>query len=508
MNATLMTPPDLDRQLVEGQPDRLEIGVTRLLVADSHEEVLQSVSLALDGREIDVVQAESPESVLEHVNQSRLDAVLMDVDLPQAAGLELLRAIHQIDRKLPVIVMTAGGDSDLAIDAMMSGAYDYVLKPVDVDTIAALVQQAIETRRLMQVPVGIPNGRAPSNEGDVLVGRSACMLEAYKAIGRVADEDVTVLIGGESGTGKELIARAIYQHSDRADRPFLAVNCAALSETLLESELFGHEKGAFTGAENRRIGKFEQCHLGTIFLDEVGDMSPSVQSKVLRLLQEQRFERVGGNTTIETDVRIVAATNRNLEQMVEEGEFRSDLYFRLNGFEIHLPPLRERGDDIILLLEHFLARFAGQMERQEVDGISPAAVELLREYSWPGNVRELQSVVKQALLKTSGPVIVPASLPAEIREMRGKQPAANQAGIDTSGCDLRPLVDQQIGSNEGSLYDSALEMTERYLLVRVLKMTGGNQSEAARRLGITRGSLRNKIRQRRISLDQLISLDE
>jgi two-component system nitrogen regulation response regulator GlnG len=308
---------------------------------------------------------------------------LLDIVLPKVSGLELFHRIREFDKKLPIIFITVGGTSDSAINAMMLGAYDYVLKPLDVAKLKELVAKALESRRLMNVPVAIAAGEG-KQPGELLVGRSAAMVTVYKDIARVAPQDITVLIQGESGTGKELVARAIYQHSARQDGPFLAVNCAAMSETLLESELFGHEKGSFTGADRRRIGKFEQCDGGTIFLDEIGDMSPLVQSKVLRVLQEQKFERVGGNETIKTDVRFISATNRDLEEMAAEGKFRLDLYFRLNGFTIQLPPLRERGEDIDLLLEYFLARFRVELGKTEVMGFASDAVTLLKHYPLAG----------------------------------------------------------------------------------------------------------------------------
>jgi two-component system nitrogen regulation response regulator GlnG len=355
----------------------------------------------------------------------------------------------------------------------------------------------------MRVPVEIPVSETVDESGDVIVGCSPRMLEVYKAIGRVAQQDVTVLIGGESGTGKELVARAIYQHSPRDQGPFLAVNCAALPDSLLESDLFGHEKGAFTGADSRRIGKFEQCSGGTIFLDEIGDMSPLLQSKVLRLLQEQRFERVGGNTTIKTDVRIIAATNRDLDKMVKENTFRADLYYRLNGFTIDLPPLRDRGNDILLLLEHFLARARREM-RKEIDGVSPDALHLLMQYSWPGNVRELQSVVRQAILNASGPIIMPEFLPEEIRG--GSRPTAADTEDAASECDLQAFLDQRLTMNTTGLYADTLEMMERYLINRVLCLTDGNQSQAAKILGITRGSLRTKVRALGISIARVVNV--
>ncbi|HQU46814.1 MAG TPA: sigma-54 dependent transcriptional regulator, partial [Pirellulales bacterium] len=278
--------------------------------------------------------------------------------------------------------------------------------PLDYVQLRALVLRALEIRHAMRVPVHMPEPAGDQTDAaDAFIGRCPAMQEVYKAIGRVAPHDVTVLIRGGSGTGKELVARAIYTHSPRSSGRFLAINMAAVPDTLLESELFGHERGSFTGAESKRIGRFEQCSGGTLFLDEIGDLSPLVQSKLLRLLQEQRFERVGGSETIQTDVRILAATNRDLEKMVDDGDFRADLYYRLNGYTIKLPPLSERGDDIVLLLEHFLARFCQSLNK-DVQGISPDALELLLKYPWPGNVREMQSVIRQSLLQATGEVLM------------------------------------------------------------------------------------------------------
>lgn len=478
-----------------------------VLVIDDDRAVLHMIGHAFKDSEITVLTAGTADEGLEAVREQKPDVVLLDILLPEISGLALFEKIRAIDSKLPVIFITAGGSSDTAIEAVMLGAYDYLLKPLELPKVRKLVQEALETRRVMHVPVSIPTTDSPVGVGgDPLVGRSPKMLDVYKAIGRVASQDVAVLIRGESGTGKELVARAIYQHSSRSNGPFLAVNCAAIPDTLLESELFGHEKGSFTGADSRRIGKFEQCSGGTIFLDEVGDMSPLVQSKMLRLLQEQRFERVGGNTTIETDVRIITATNRDLEQMAEAGKFRADLYYRLNGFTVELPPLRERGNDILLLLEYFLSRYSRQMGKQDVEGISPEAVNLLMEYDWPGNVRELQGVVRQALLNATGPVIVPHFLPEEIVSPHGSEEEPGDEGLPPS--DLRQFLNQRIEHEPRDLYADTLEMMERYLLTRVLRFTDGNQSKAAAMLGITRGSLRNKIRSLGISIDQVVSIED
>ncbi len=361
-------------------------------------------------------------------------------------------------------------------------------------------------RRMMHVPVRIHNqGDVPVN-GDSLVGRTVEMQEVYKSIGRVAPQNVTVLIRGESGTGKELVARAIYHHSQRSEGPFLAVNCAALTETLLESELFGHEKGSFTGAVTQRIGKFEQCTGGTLFMDEVGDMSPVMQSKVLRVLQEQQFERVGGTQTIKTDVRIIAATNRDIEKMVAKSRFREDLYYRLNGFTIKIPPLRDRRQDVLLLLEWFLAKFRKELQK-DIHGFSPEALETLLNYSWPGNVRQLQSVLKQAIVQATGPVLMPDFLPSEVRSPSVETPDT-ATGVRPRESDLLTLIESRMRAGSHDLYAESLAAMERILLTTVLQSTRGNQSKAAENLGITRGSLRNKIRQLGICIDHKINLQE
>jgi DNA-binding NtrC family response regulator len=307
-----------------------------------------------------------------------------------------------------------------------------------------------------------------------------------------------VLILGESGTGKELVARAVYQHSRRATGPFLAINCAAIPENLLESELFGHEKGAFTGADRRSIGKFEQCSGGTLFLDEIGDMTPLTQAKVLRVLQDGRFERVGGNETVRTDVRVIAATNRELEQMVAAGEFRGDLYYRLGIVTITLPPLRERAEDLPLLVDHFLRRFSPEMGKEVVQ-VSPESLELLRCYPWPGNLRELQSVLRQSLLRAQGPVLLADFLPPAVR---GEAPT--ETGPRSAAIDWEEFLDERLRAGSRDLYSEALAQMERSLVTRVLRHTGGNQPQAAKVLGITRGSLRTKIRTLGIKIERSV----
>jgi two-component system nitrogen regulation response regulator GlnG len=367
-----------------------------------------------------------------------------------------------------------------------------------------VVDQAIKIRRFMQEPVEVSQnvGEAPASV-DALVGRCHAMQQVYKAIGRVAPQNVTVLVRGESGTGKELVARALYHHSKRSDGPFMEVNSAAIPETLLESELFGHEKGAFTGADRRRIGKFEQCNGGTLFLDEIGDMSPPLQAKILRALQEQRFERVGGNDPITTDVRVIAATNRNLEEMVAANQFRDDLFYRLNGFTIRLPALRERGEDLILLIDHFLARANHELGKN-VRGVSPEVVDILERYAWPGNVREVQSVIRQAVLQSTGPVLFAEFLPETVGPAAGSD---RRNAVPAPADYWDNLVARLMQTNQDNLYDQALRQMETEVISRVLHQTGGNQVEAAKILGITRTTLRTKIRNSGIAIDKVVHKD-
>jgi two-component system nitrogen regulation response regulator GlnG len=485
--------------------------MSRILVIDDDRSVRHLITKAFEDTDVEVLPAATAEEGMRLLGQAPVDAVLLDILLPETSGLEVFEKIRSTDAKLPVIFITSLSSSETAIKAMTLGAFDYLLKPLDLGRIRDLVRQALEIRRLMSIPVEFSGSRGVRNNGeqsnlrsDTLVGNSAQMQEVYKAIGRVAPQDVTVLIRGESGTGKELVARALYQHSPRIKGQFLAVNCAAIPDALLESELFGHEKGSFTGADQRRIGKFEQCSGGTLFLDEIGDMSPLVQSKVLRVLQSQQFERVGGNQTITTDVRVIAATNRDLEKMVEEGEFRSDLYYRLSGFTIQLAPLRERPEDLPPLLENYLVIFSKELSK-DVHGISPEAMDLLTGYSWPGNVRELQNVLKQSLLRSAGQVIIPDFLPDKI--LAPELSTSGVSGGDSTATDLRHFVDERLENGSTDLYAEALEFMERYVVTRVLRVCDGNQSKAARMLGITRGCLRSKVRALKVSIDTLVQVE-
>jgi two-component system response regulator AtoC len=347
---------------------------------------------------------------LEHVRTEPPDVILLGLHLPDQSGLEVYRAIRRIDARIPVIFVTKAETADVAIEAMQQGAYDYLFKPLDLLQLTRVVGEALEAARRMRAPVVVTETPPDPDVDGAILGGSPVMREVYKAIDRVAGLDVPVLITGESGTGKDLIARAVYQHGRRAKAPFLSVNCAAIAENLLESELFGHEKGAFAGADRRHIGRFEQCNGGTLFLDEVGDMPLALQDKLLRLLQEQAFERVGGTETVQTDVRLIAATHRDLKVSSAGGKFRPALHERLGISAIHLPPLRERGDDLPMLVQYYLGRLSRELGR-EVREVAPEALERLRLHAWPGNIRELQSVLRQALLRSSGPVLPPTFLP-------------------------------------------------------------------------------------------------
>jgi DNA-binding NtrC family response regulator len=434
------------------------------------------------------------------------DVVLLDLRLPDRSGLEVYEDIRGFDARLPVIFITIAKSADTAIEAMKRGAFDYVSKPIDFARLKLVVCEAIETGQQMRAPVTMLQQSTLDDESDpmgegVLFGACPAMLEVYKAIGRVASQDVTILITGESGTGKELVARALYQHSARAAAPFLALNCAAVPENLLESELFGHEKGAFTGADRRRIGKFEQYSGGTILLDEVGDMPPPLQAKVLRLLQEQCFERVGGNETVRADVRLIAATHHDLRQRVAEGKFRLDLFYRLGVFTIHLPPLRERGDDLALLALHFVRRFGREFGR-DVREIAPETMDRLRAHPWPGNIRELQSVLKQAVLRAHGYTLLPSflqALPGARESVTAREdvaPASGRAaGVAASmAIDVDSFVRERLAERSTDLYSETRQFVDRLLFTRVLEHTKGNYSAAAEVLGIARQTMRVKLR--------------
>jgi two-component system nitrogen regulation response regulator GlnG len=467
-----------------------------LLVIDDEPSVLYSFRRAFDGEGMEVRTARTAAEGLAGVAEHEPDVVVLDLQLPDRSGLEVFHDIHARDPKRPVIFITAHGTTDTAIEAMKGGAFDYLVKPVDLERITQVLHRAFEAARLMRVPAVLP-----AEEGaDRIVGHSPEMQEMCKAIGRLAPQDVNVLILGESGTGKELVARALYHHSRRADKPFLAINCAAIPEALLESELFGHEQGAFTGASRRRIGKFEQVSGGTLLLDEIGDMVPALQAKMLRVLQEQRFERLGGSESVQTRVRILAATNHDLAALVAQGHFRPDLYYRLNVVSLRVPPLRERLDDVAELAHYFLFRFNRGLGL-DLRGFSPEALELLQRYPWPGNVRELQGAVQQAMLRASGHLLLPEFLPEVLRGKAAEAPLAPAP----APFDLEGLIEGLLRRGEGGLHSKVMEAVERVLLSRVLRQTHGHQVQASELLGINRTTLRHKLRALGLAVDKVLT---
>jgi two-component system nitrogen regulation response regulator GlnG len=461
-----------------------------LLIDDDPVLLLDQATHLFEPRGIEIEVARSGREGLARIADRPPDVVLLDVSMPELSGIEMYQSLREIDARIPVIFITASSATETAIEAMRSGAYDYLFKPVELGQLDKVVTEAMELGRRMREPATVEETAddGGGGNGDPIVGRSGGMCEVYKAIGRVADQKVTVLITGESGTGKELIARAIYQHSGRADQLFLAINCAAIPESLLESEMFGHEKGAFTGAVRRRIGKFEQCNGGTIFLDEIGDMPLATQAKILRLLQDQRFERVGGSETIQTDVRLIAATNQDLKTSSDAGKFRGDLFYRLNVFTIHLPPLREREDDLPQLVRYYLSRFRREL-RRDVRDVSPEAMRRLSAYAWPGNVRELQSVLKQALLRAHGSVLVPEFLPESFTGATAASPSEAERSLGFAA-----FIRDRLAAGAVDLYAEAHLELDRVLFPMVLQFTKGNQHQAAGLLGIARQTFRNRFR--------------
>jgi len=459
-----------------------------LLVIDDEPDVLALFRAVFGGGEVRLLTASSAVEGFAQLSLYRPDAVILDIRLPDRSGLDAFQQIHLCDPRVPVIFITGRGTAETAIQAMQLGAYDYLLKPLDLDHLREVVQRAFAISRLMSVPAVVPESWTEEDRSDMLIGRCPAMQEVYKSVGRVAPQDVTVLLRGDSGTGKELVARAIYHYSRRKAGPFLVINCAAIPENLLESELFGHEKGAFTGAERRRIGTFEQCSGGTLFLDEIGDMTPLTQVKVLRVLQDQQFQRVGSNEVIQADVRLIAATNRDLEEMVAAGTFRNDLYYRLNVYTIRLPPLCERREDVPELVRYFLKRFNRELGK-EVQTVAPEAMDVLCGYPWPGNVRQLQSVLKQALLQATGPVLAAEFLPDGLLDA-APSPSAGAALTET---ELTRFVRERLAAATTNLYEEYTALTERRLFREVLAHTGGNLTQAAKVLGINRGTLRTKL---------------
>ena len=461
--------------------------MSNILIVDDDPQVATAFVELLGTQGYEVAVAAGAQEALARMKAHRPDLVVMDVMMPGISGLEALRQMTASFPGLPVILITGQGEVETAIEATKLGAFDYQLKPFDPAQMLRLVSAALESSRLKQVRIELGPSSPPVSTSAV-VGRSAAMQNVYKAIGRVAQTDATVLIRGESGTGKELVAQAVCQHSRRADKAFVAVNCVAIPEPLLESEVFGYERGAFTGAAARRLGKFEQASGGTLFLDEIGDLPLTVQAKLLRVLQDRCFQRLGGNETIHADVRIVAATNRDLERAVAQGQFREDLFHRLNVVTIRLPPLRDRAEDVPILAEFFLERAARELEI-EPPAVSSEALEVLNRYSWPGNVRELEHCIRRTVIFTRGHSIQKSDL---LSSLEGASDGPR--GSVSLHAKMAELVDQFLASSRGAIgHQELLEQLDELLVTEALKRSAGNQTKAAQLLALPRPTLHAKM---------------
>jgi DNA-binding NtrC family response regulator len=466
VNATdVLEPPTLSRR-------------GTVLVVDDEQGVRASIRAILEGT-CEVLEAETGADALELLRTREVDLVRLDQRMPGEPGIDVLPKVKAADPSTVVVLANAVHDVRTAVEALKRGAYDYITKPFDVDDILMLVERALEKRALERQVLCLQSALAPSgvttHDGfEGLVGRHPEMVRVYQLITQIAATPTTVLITGESGTGKELVARAVHQRSGRSAQPFVAINVAAIPEALIESELFGHEKGAFTGADKQRIGRFEQADGGTLFLDEIGDMSANTQAKILRVLQEHEFERLGGTRTLRCDVRVITATNRNLPQMVANGQFREDLYYRLNVVSIEMPPLRERKDDVGALATFFLRRFASELKKR-VDGVSPDALKLLMRYNWPGNIRELENSIERAVLLCEGQQVTSADL------RLGELSTSTPSGEGSPVVKIPPT-------------GIALEEIERQALIEALKMSNWVQKDAAELLNISPRVMNYKIK--------------
>jgi two-component system response regulator PilR (NtrC family) len=446
----------------------------RILIVDDEQSIRELLAIVLRRDGYDVILAENGRTALNVLEQEPVDLLISDIKMPDMSGVEVLRAAKQIDHDILGIMITAFASTESAVEALRMGAYDYVSKPFDVDELKIIVRNALERRQLRQENLLLKRALQTSHQFSSIVGRSEAMLAVFKLIETIAPTNSTILVTGESGTGKELVARAIHFNSLRRDRPFVAVNCGALPEQLLESELFGHMRGSFTGASANKKGLVEVADRGTIFLDEIGEMSPMMQVKLLRVLQERRFRRVGGTDELEANIRVIAATNQDLAKMVTDGRFREDLYYRINVIQVQLPPLRDRRDDIPLLAGHFLEKFREQMGK-DIASISQESMTYLERYDWPGNIRELENVIERAVALESSAAILPDSLPPPLRGLPSKNGQGQAAPhLPDAGFDLEAHV----------------ENVERDFIAQALKRAGGKQSKAAELLGMSFRSFR------------------
>ncbi|MHB1048512.1 MAG: sigma-54-dependent transcriptional regulator [Bacteroidota bacterium] len=442
-----------------------------ILIVDDEESQREILAGFLKKKRYDVHHSGSAREALAKIRKNRFDLVLSDYRMPEKTGFDLLQEIKSINPETDVVLMTAFGTIEGAVAAMREGAFDYISKPIELDELELLIRRLQERRQLISENKLLKEQLSRRYSFEGIISQSSAMQEVLNTAARVAETNAPVLIRGESGTGKEVIAHVIHYNSQRKDKPFIAVNCAALNENLLESELFGHEKGAYTGAEKQRRGRFELADSGTIFLDEIGDISPATQVRLLRVLQEQTFERVGGTETIEVNVRVIAATNKNLEQAIENGSFREDLFYRLNVITIDIPPLRNRRDDIPPLLEHFVSVFAKEHKRKKLT-FSKEAWDTLVRYDYPGNVRELENIMQRAVIFSRGEHITREDLPLNVR------PAAAESTLPAEPKDLQQQVDR----------------LEKELIFDALRMYGNNQTKAAKQLGLTERNLRYKLK--------------
>jgi two-component system nitrogen regulation response regulator GlnG len=488
-----------------------------ILIIDDDEEIRYSLGRVLGTRQYAIVEAGSGEEGIAIAKKSVPDLVFLDIRMGGMSGIETLQHLRAGHPQLLVVLMTAFGTAQTAIEAMKFGAFDYVMKPFDADKVLAIAENALKTKADLQNAAGYKPKLKSEDYKEGIVGSSPAMQEVFKVIGQVTASDVTVLISGESGTGKELVARCIFQHSHRSAKPFMAVNCAAIPENLIESELFGHERGSFTGATGQRNGKFELCDGGTLFLDEIGDMSLATQTKILRVLQEGEIQRVGGSETLKVDVRIIAATNRDLEAMVKAKTFREDLYYRLAVVRLRLPSLRERTTDIPEIVDFMLQKLE-KTKKTRVRKVAPEAMDVLVHHRWPGNVRELENAVYRSAVIAQGDTILAKDLPAELREtVQGPGSSApataavSNAPVASSSPAAAPAEPAPVSTEanapeslEGTLdliyqrlsadkTETILERLEREMIVRANKEFGGNQVRASERLGITRATLRKRL---------------
>ena len=459
--------------------------VTRILLVEDDASAAAALRRVLADEGYDITTVPRGDDGLARAQKDAFDVVITDLKLPGLDGMELVRQIHAAKPRMPIILMTAHGTTEIAIEATKLGAFDYLLKPFEMEELIDMTAKAAAGSRLMTQPVEMGEHKLTR---EAIVGQSRLMQNIYKEIGRVAAKPVTVLIRGETGTGKELIARALYQHSDRANEPFVAVNCAAIPETLLESELFGHERGAFTGAETRRIGRFEQANRGTLFLDEIGDLGLNTQGKLLRVLQEKCISRLGDKEVIPVNVRVIAATHRDLESALREKLFREDLYYRLSVVVIALPPLRQRAEDIPNLVRYFLQRFGGELGVAS-PAIQPEAIGFLQEQPWPGNVRQLENVIRQTLLLARGYAISLEHVRQVMAKTARTQPASNQS----LGAWIGELLNEAKTCQTENVSARVFEEVERELFAQAIQLAQGNQAKAARWLGLSRLTMREKL---------------